>query len=112
MGEQRPSMAECLRHEWFSAKVCPKNNSAKADKKSKAKADSKKVVEGVALSALQSYWNETAVKRALLFELASLLPMDRADHMVEVFQSFDADNDSLIYEKDLRSAFERMGFKN
>eukprot|EP00747_Dinoflagellata_sp_TGD_P102199 gnl/TRDRNA2_/TRDRNA2_168597_c2_seq8.p1 gnl/TRDRNA2_/TRDRNA2_168597_c2~~gnl/TRDRNA2_/TRDRNA2_168597_c2_seq8.p1 ORF type:complete len:206 (-),score=36.86 gnl/TRDRNA2_/TRDRNA2_168597_c2_seq8:96-713(-) len=85
---KRPSMAECAKYPWFL--VRPGNM---------------KVVEAKAFAALQSYCNETAVKRTVLFEIASRLPMSAASRIVEVFNSFDANKEfSFIYMFSLMAA--------
>lgn len=88
----RPTMAECLAEGWFGL----------GERELLS-------VPAERFAGLESFCKETAVKRALLYEIASRLPMERAQSVVEVFKSFDVDHSGSVSREELRSAFARLG---
>merc|ERR1712061_231150 len=47
-----------------------------------------------------------------MFEIASRLPMESAQRVVEIFETFDADRDGVVSLRELQSAFEDLGLKD
>jgi len=92
---ERPSMAECLKHEWFHTED-----------------HVMKIVPPAHFQALQSFCNEAALKRTLLLEIASRLPMARCAEIVEMFESFDADRDGTLTPAEIERAFKSLGIKD
>jgi len=92
---ERPSMAECMGHEWF-----------KADNRDM------KTVPPAKFQALQDFCSESALKRTLLLEIASRLPMARCGEIVEMFEQFDTDRDGTLTAEELRRAFYSLGVKD
>mmetsp|Transcript_29521 Transcript_29521/g.84526 ORF Transcript_29521/g.84526 Transcript_29521/m.84526 type:complete len:898 (-) Transcript_29521:179-2872(-) len=94
--ENRPSMATCLQHHWF---VLEKKELC--------------VIKPAQFAYLQEeYVRGSAVKRALLFELASALPMEDADRIVEIFKEFDVNNDGKVSLEEVQEAFAKMGLQD
>mmetsp|Transcript_88374 Transcript_88374/g.248965 ORF Transcript_88374/g.248965 Transcript_88374/m.248965 type:complete len:725 (-) Transcript_88374:79-2253(-) len=91
--DKRPSMAQLLQHEWFTT----------------AKRELKTVTPAQFLG-LQAFAKETQIKRTLLMEIASRLPMDRAQEIVELFESVDVNGDGRLSRKEIKAFFERMDF--
>eukprot|EP00747_Dinoflagellata_sp_TGD_P188578 gnl/TRDRNA2_/TRDRNA2_47799_c0_seq1.p1 gnl/TRDRNA2_/TRDRNA2_47799_c0~~gnl/TRDRNA2_/TRDRNA2_47799_c0_seq1.p1 ORF type:complete len:696 (+),score=165.32 gnl/TRDRNA2_/TRDRNA2_47799_c0_seq1:93-2180(+) len=89
---QRPTLAKCLTHEWF--KTEPRDL---------------KVVPPEKLTPLKDFCREVAVKRALLLEIASKLPMDRAGRVVEIFEKFDTNDDGNLSKREVKAMFNEMG---
>lgn len=92
----RPSMAQCLQHGWFSC-----------DKESL-----QKVVKPTQFAELKRFSEVTALSRSLLLELAGRLPMDKAEKIVQVFQAFDENKDGSISKAELERGFQRLGMKD
>merc|ERR1719204_1334736 len=74
---KRPSMAACRENSWFKA-----NSSALG------------VVSPEQFAELSKFCEDTALKRTMLLEIASRLPMRKAGHIVEMFSRFDVNGDS------------------
>jgi serine/threonine protein kinase len=91
----RPSMAECMKHDWFSTD-----------------AREMKTVPPAQLQALQNFCNEAALKRTLLLEMAARLPMSRCGEIIELFEAFDANRDGTLTAEELRSAFRSFGIQD
>jgi len=89
---KRPSMAECLEHEWFATP----NATLKS-------------VTPAQFSTLKSFHRESALKRSLLCEIATRLPMERAERIVKMFKAFDTNADGRLSKQELKAAFSRMG---
>lgn len=91
--EDRPSMATCLQHKWFNL-----------EKKELT------TIKPAQFAYLQEeYVRGSALKRALLLELASALPMDDADRIVDIFKDFDVNNDGKVSLQEVKDAFRNMG---
>jgi len=90
--EERPSMAQCLKHEWF-----------KADERVM------RTVPPAQFMALKNFCHEAALKRTLLLEIASRLPMARCAEIVDLFEAFDVDRDGTLTAEELRRAFKFLG---
>lgn len=91
--EDRPSMAECLTSPWFANEKKPQT-----------------LMEPQEMAQIQEeYVRGSALKRALLLELASTLPMEDADRIVEIFKDFDADNDGKVSLAEAEQALLKMG---
>jgi len=93
--DERPTMVGCLEHEWFEV--------GKRDLKAVAPAE---------FHHMETFCKESALQRGLLLEIASRLPMDDADRVVEVFNSFDKDNDGMISFNELDEAFKQLGVQD
>lgn len=92
---KRPTMNDCLRHEWFAA-----------DAKALSSVDPKK------FDNLKRFAEASSVTRALLLEVAARLPMSRAANIVEVFQAFDDNADAVLSFKELKAAMAACGLKD
>jgi len=93
---QRPSMKQCLQHEWFS---CHGHTL-------------QRVVAPAQLSALHKFTEMTALSQSMLLEIAGRLPMERAEKIVGVFEAFDANKDGAISKQELQQGFTRLGMKD
>lgn len=93
--EERPSMTQCMKHEWFQTD----------DRELRT-------VSPAQLQALESFCNEAALKRTLLLEIASKLPMSRCMEVVELFEAFDTDRDGTLTPEELQMAFRSLGLKD
>jgi len=91
----RPTMVACLDHKWFSAK-----------------ADVLHTVQPQQLALLRKFGEETALKRALLFEIAARLPLHHAERIVKFFASLDENRDGSISKSELQSGFKKLGLKD
>merc|ERR1740123_601486 len=56
--------------------------------------------------------HEQGVKRKLLLEIASRLPMDQAGMVVQMFETLDADKDGSLSPTELRRLFTQMGIED
>jgi len=90
--DKRPSMADCLHHEWFAL-----------EKRSLQTFSPNQFVP------IQSFYHEVALKRSLLLELASKLPMSKAGPIVDLFEAVDADKDGTLTLPELQVVFQQMG---
>lgn len=88
----RPTMAECLLHDWFKI----------GDHEMLS-------VSAEQFASLASFYRETAVKRALFFEIASRLPIECGQSVAEIFNEFDTDRNGIVSREELRSFFKRLG---
>lgn len=89
---ERPSMSECLEHRWFEAE--------------------RRLLGSVAPSQflpLQAFHREAVLKRSLLLEIASRLPMGQAQQIVQLFESVDVDSSGTLSLIELKAAFEQLG---
>lgn len=91
----RPSMAECLRHKWFSASPT-----------------SLKMVPAAQLARLQKFCEQTQVKRAIMYEIAARLPLEQADRIVKFFKALDENRDGSISKPELLSGLKKMGLND
>jgi len=91
----RFSMDQCLQHRWFS------QHRADPD-----------VVTTASFAGLKDVVNEAAVKRAIMFEIASRLPIDQAQHVVHIFDFFDADRSGSVSLEELKEAFKKLGVED
>lgn len=89
---QRPTMAEVLKHEWFQTQDHHMRH----------------VTPGQ-LMPLQSFSRDSTLKRTLLLEIASKLPMDQSRNIVNVFESFDVDCDGKITKEELKTGLKTLG---
>jgi len=90
--DERPSMSDCLKHEWF-----------KCDAVAKSK------ISPQQFAKLKQFTEETKLQRTLLLEIASRLPMEKAGQVVEMFKSFDTDRDGSLSKAEIRAAFSEIG---
>jgi len=93
---QRPSMKQCLEHEWFS---CHSQTL-------------QRVVAPAQLSALNRFAEMTSLSQSMLLEIAGRLPMERAEKIVTVFKGFDLNKDGSICKQELQKGFARLGMKD
>jgi Ca2+-binding EF-hand superfamily protein len=90
--EERPSMAQCLAHEWF-----------------RTEDRTLMTVPPQQFASLQNFCHEAALKRTLLLEIASRLPIAKCGHIVELFEAFDEDRDGTLTQEELRKVFKEAG---
>merc|ERR1712048_485207 len=88
----RPSMEECLQMEWFQLQPFELLS-----------------VPAARFAPLKDFYQQAAVKRAFMLEIASRLPMGRAQQVVEIFETFDADRDGSISMQEVQDAFKELG---
>ncbi|CAE8649407.1 unnamed protein product, partial [Polarella glacialis] len=90
--DKRPSMSGMLDHEWF-------------------KLDTRVLVsiKPAQFAALEEFCQSSALKRSLLLELASRLPMEDADDIIKIFKEVDTGDTGRVSLPDLSEAFKRMG---
>lgn len=93
--DDRPSMQDCLTYHWFSLE---KHTLSPIKKE--------------LFLPLQQFCKATALKRSLLLEIASQLPMSSAGEIVEIFETFDSDKSGEVSLKELKTAFNRMGLQD
>mmetsp|Transcript_51531 Transcript_51531/g.167213 ORF Transcript_51531/g.167213 Transcript_51531/m.167213 type:complete len:249 (+) Transcript_51531:1256-2002(+) len=86
---------ECLSHKWFSTV-----------------AKDLKVVHADQLKDLQRFSETTALKRAVLTEIAARLPMKSADRIVKFFSKLDENSDGTIDKDELLRGFKQIGLKD
>merc|ERR1711988_2041158 len=67
--DERPSMAECLKHRWFSSSSVAKSK-----------------ISPQQFGNLKAFCEQTKLQRTLMFEIASRLPVGKAGQVVEMFQ--------------------------
>lgn len=91
----RPSMRDCLKHDWFQVET-----------------RLLKTVKPEQFMPLQAFVHQAALKRSVLLEMASRLPMHKATHIVEVFEAFDTDRDGTLTADELKTAFASFGLKD
>eukprot|EP00927_Polykrikos_kofoidii_P046338 TRINITY_DN40569_c0_g2_i1.p1 TRINITY_DN40569_c0_g2~~TRINITY_DN40569_c0_g2_i1.p1 ORF type:complete len:674 (-),score=145.05 TRINITY_DN40569_c0_g2_i1:45-2015(-) len=91
----RPSMSDCLQHKWFEA-----------SRKSLRK------LSPDLLGPLQAFAEASATKRAVLLQVASRFPMAHANRVIDVFKSFDVNNDASLSLEELKTAFRGCGVKD
>eukprot|EP00928_Gymnodinium_smaydae_P061688 TRINITY_DN4571_c0_g1_i1.p1 TRINITY_DN4571_c0_g1~~TRINITY_DN4571_c0_g1_i1.p1 ORF type:complete len:713 (-),score=169.29 TRINITY_DN4571_c0_g1_i1:157-2295(-) len=90
--DRRPTMSGCLMHEWFSAGKCEL-----------------RTVTPAQLHNLQAYCKDSLMKRTMLLEIASKLPMDQAKEVVEMFETADANSDGYVSKKELGDFLRSLG---
>lgn len=90
--KERPSMRECLQHQWFAVKT-----------KSLLK------VPPEQFQALKSFCKQSSLKKALLLEIAARLPMAQAKKIVQTFKAFDTNSDASLSLDELRAYFQQVG---
>jgi serine/threonine protein kinase len=90
--EKRPTMSDCLRHDWFTT---PQREL--------------KTVTPAQLIGLQSFAKESSVKRTLLLEIASRLPIERATEIVELFEGLDENADGRLSRDELELFLRKGG---
>ncbi|CAE8603445.1 unnamed protein product [Polarella glacialis] len=91
----RPSMAACLKHPWFSARP-----------------DALGLLPAEQLDHLQAFCKESALKRALLMEIAAKLPLDHAERIVKMFNQLDWNKDGGMSQEELCNAFAYVGLRD
>jgi Ca2+-binding EF-hand superfamily protein len=85
-------MKDCTDHPYFSM-----------DKRELA------LVSPAQFQGLIKFCEQQQVKRALLLEIASRLPMERAGQIVQIFSSLDANRDGNLSTAELARYFKQMG---
>jgi len=91
----RPNMAECLKHRWFSLVV-----------------KELKSVSPAQLAPLKKFSETNALKRAVLYEIAARLPMKSADKIVKFFSNLDENSDGSIDKAELERGLKQLGLKD
>ncbi|CAJ1404819.1 unnamed protein product [Effrenium voratum] len=92
---ERPSMVQCLQHKWFAAQE-----------------DALGAVDVEQLKPLQDFAQETAMRRAVIMEVASKLPIERAERIAKVFEKLDENQDGGISLEEMQHMFNNMGLKD
>merc|ERR1719193_2035830 len=90
--EARPTMRECCDNEWFNA-----------DK------TELKLIPPHDFAHLAAMCQTQQMKRMILLEVASRLPMARATEIVETFRSLDDNRDGTLSPEEFVKLFEKMG---
>jgi len=93
--KDRPTMRECCQHAYF-----------KIDRQQL------KLVSPAQFAPFARFCHEQQAKRALLLEIASRLPMERATDIIKIFESLDKDRDGNISQQELHRYFEHMGIRD
>ena len=93
--KSRPSMLQCLEHKWFAAEP-----------------EKLKALEVKELKQLQDFAKESALRRAVMMEVASKLPIERAERIAKVFERVDENHDGGISLEELQRLFSSMGLKD
>jgi serine/threonine protein kinase len=88
----RPAMVECIKHDWFET---PRHMLG--------------TVTPAQFQELESFCQANALKRSIMLELASRLPIEQAGNVVDIFKRFDVDGDGCISPDELQSGFSEMG---
>jgi len=91
----RPSFKEALGDEWFSQERRLMKN-----------------VNPEQLMGLKAFVHQAALKRSVLLELASRLPIHESQRIVEVFEAFDTDRDGTLTPDEVKNAFYQSGIKD
>lgn len=92
---ERPTMAQCLKHKWFSV-----DSSALGE------------LPPEMLRPIQAFANQSELKRSLLMEIAAKLPMERAGNIVKIFKKADVNQDGGTSLEELQSLFSKIGLKD
>jgi len=71
-----------------------------------------KLVSPAQFSHFAKFCHENQAKRALLLEIASRLPMERATEVIKIFESLDKDRDGNVSQQELHRYFEHMGIRD
>jgi len=93
---ERPSMATCLNHNWFEEESQTLRRQITAEH----------------MQPLQAFSKESALKRALLLELAARLPMSHSERVVKVFKAIDKNQDGTMSKDELRQSFKQVGMED
>jgi len=64
------------------------------------------------LMGLKAFVHQAALKRSVLLELASRLPIHESQRIVEVFEAFDTDRDGTLTPDEVKNAFYQSGIKD
>lgn len=92
---ERPTMAACLRHAWYAEAL-----------------KTPYVIPSEQFSRLEKFSRESALKRAIVFEIASRLPLQHSDRVVQFFKAIDENRDGQISRQELANGFRRFGLKD
>lgn len=92
---ERPTMKECSQHEYLSTD----------------RGDLGFLPPSL-FTGLASFTKQQQVKRALLLEIASRLPMDRASQIVTIFEGLDANRDGNLSPQELQGVFAKAGMQD
>jgi len=93
--KERPTMATCAKHQWFNAQ-----------------AHTLQVLPPSHFERLQQFAAQSALKRGVMLEIASRLPMQHAEKVVRIFKAFDESGDGAISKQELASGLKRVGVKD
>merc|ERR1719203_2659037 len=89
---KRPTMRECCDNEWFTM-----NERELA------------LIPPAQFAPFAAICQQQGMKRKLLLEIASRLPMDQAGMVVQMFESLDENKDGTLSPAELRKLFTQMG---
>mmetsp|Transcript_69232 Transcript_69232/g.200559 ORF Transcript_69232/g.200559 Transcript_69232/m.200559 type:complete len:660 (-) Transcript_69232:48-2027(-) len=90
---ERPSFAACLDHKWYEQR-----NTLHA-------------IPTQQFARLQKYCEESELKRAIVTEIASRLPLTHSDKVIHFFKALDENRDGAISKQELENGFKRVGLK-
>eukprot|EP00931_Biecheleriopsis_adriatica_P024230 TRINITY_DN15152_c0_g1_i2.p1 TRINITY_DN15152_c0_g1~~TRINITY_DN15152_c0_g1_i2.p1 ORF type:complete len:654 (+),score=161.47 TRINITY_DN15152_c0_g1_i2:74-2035(+) len=93
--KERPTMKQCLEHKWFGAK-----------------SETLGALSVDQLKQLQAFAQQSALKRAVIQEVASKLPMEKSERIVKVFKQFDVNSDGGLSQEELANVFAHMGLQD
>merc|ERR1712054_282942 len=94
--KDRPSMKQCLTHEYFSF----------------SGRTLQKVVGASQFAELNRFCELSDLSRSMLVELAGRLPMEKAEKIVQIFKAFDENSDGNVSKDELQKGFARLGMKD
>lgn len=92
---ERPTMAQCCGHEWY-----------------RLNRRELKTIAPTQFAPFAAFAHQQQVKRSLLLEIASQLPMDRAGTVVQLFEDLDVNSDGTISPAELQVLFTKMGIED
>jgi len=92
---ERPTMVECLKHKWFTSGH-----------------EDLGQVPAEQFERLQTFTEQTAMKRALCYEIAARLPMEQGEKIFKFFRRIDENRDGSISRSELINGFKKMGMKD
>jgi len=88
-------MEACLQHKWFKERPLTQF-----------------IVAPEQFARLEQFHKQSELKRAVLFEVASRLPLQHAERIVQFFKSVDKNRDGQISREELAEGFKRVGMKD
>lgn len=90
----RPNMVDCLQHEWFVVDRATLSNISPSD-----------------FTPLREFVHESKLKKNILLQVASRLPMGRAVEINRLFENVDQNRDGSLSYEEMKDCFEQMGIE-